>query len=99
VPTENVVSHVYGHRKNNAYLDHPSSGNDAEHARNRVRYLLGLSSEVPLRSEELDEYGLGTVRTLEEYEDYTGLSLRNRTIQTRCEEIFDWQGRLASCNA
>ena len=93
VPLENVVSHVYGLKKYSAYLDKPDANTIAEDARVRVRYILGMSTQRPVKDRELIEYGLGTERTMHEYEIFSGLNLSNRSIAERCKQVFAWNTR------
>ena len=85
---ENIVSHIYGKRKNNAYVDHGvEAGNAAEFARRRIRAMLGFDEKEQYKTDEMKEYGLGTVRTLEQYEKWIGLSLKNQTMHERCDQV------------
>lgn len=93
VPLENIASHVYGHRKNNAFVDNPESSLLAEHARDRVRYILGMSKDIPSRTEEIDDLGLGHSRSFEEYLDYTGLDLEQKQIRSHCNDLYDWKAK------
>jgi hypothetical protein len=56
--------------------------NDDSHKRNRK--LFGMDNE----SQDIDfgEYGFGSVRTLKDYEKYSGLSFKNRAIQKRVKD-------------
>jgi len=52
--------------------------NKQEHARKRIRVLLG--SEVD-PNVDLGDYGLGTVRTVRDYEKYAGVHFKKRAVQ------------------
>ena len=57
--------------------------NNSSHARNRQ--LLGVDGEVctPCNKKTFDKYGLGTERTLEEYELFAGIRFRDRALTQR----------------
>ena len=58
-----------------------------ERSYQRVRHLLGTEiAEKPDVIEELDKYGLGTARSLQDYEEYSGLSFRERSIRIEVQE-------------
>ncbi len=80
-PTETLLWHDYGrHQARRHWADHTeekatvSSWNRLDEAsRQKVQQLL--------RGEPVADFGLGSVRTLKEYEQYAGLSFRERKAQ------------------
>lgn len=85
-PNRVVIYHDWKRerRKNTHFSDHDwGKLNDPSFA--RVRYLLGTEepSDPATRAyvmQELDIYGLGTARSLADYEAYAGVSFANRAI-------------------
>ena len=91
VPERNVVFHYYGDsepRKNpfQGKFIQESAGNE------RVRYITGISDTFPVdAAAELDHLGLGTVRTRQEYEQFSGLNMRAHTQDDfPCTKVYDW---------
>jgi glycosyltransferase involved in cell wall biosynthesis len=75
-----IIHHYYmrsGHRRH--WGDHQGWHERDQSAKARVRSLLMESGEVP----DLGLYGLGTVRTLADYEEYAGVDFKNRTVRGR----------------
>jgi Rps23 Pro-64 3,4-dihydroxylase Tpa1-like proline 4-hydroxylase/peroxiredoxin/GT2 family glycosyltransferase len=89
-PNKLVMYHDYG-RPNRK---HHSRDNTDGHSRNqrsfaRVRHMLGTElSTDPEVLFEIDQYGLGTVRSLAEYEEYSGVDFKKKTIAE-----FAFEGR------
>lgn len=55
-----------------------------ERARKRLDHLLGVTlSTDPLVTREMDKYGLGSERTLEEFEAFCGIDLRHRIVHEK----------------
>jgi Rps23 Pro-64 3,4-dihydroxylase Tpa1-like proline 4-hydroxylase/peroxiredoxin len=53
----------------------------------RIRHLLGTEKSTdPAIITEMDKYGLGKERTLQEYEQYSGVNFANMTIQPKALE-------------
>ena len=52
-------------------------------AHSRVRQLLGIDGEIctPCNKQTFGEYGLGTERTLEEWENFMGIRFKDRSVQ------------------
>lgn len=52
----------------------------------RVRHLFGTErTNDPETTKDLDRYGFGTARTLQDYEHFTGISFKNRTVPERAK--------------
>jgi hypothetical protein len=81
-PHKPVVYHEYTrqHRPRKSWDDISEWGNwdRASHARNRR--LLNVDDER-VDGEDFKEFGFGTIRTLEEYEAYTGIQFNTRSVQ------------------
>jgi hypothetical protein len=79
-PHRTLVWHQYKRDGTHRHWDDFKSWSALEQASQmRVRQLLGIDGE---RSEiDFGKYGLGTVRTLEEYERFAGIRFSNRGIQ------------------
>jgi hypothetical protein len=82
VPTRNLVMHEYGRREKPKYWD------DLENYRvvqkdtlKKVRYLLGISDEVPMQTIP-QMYGLGTKRSLRDYWEYAAIDPRTKSVQS-----------------
>ena len=59
--------------------------NDMCHRRNRI--LFGMDGEDPNQINFGDEYGWGKVRTLEDYEAYSGINFKLRAISPDCRDF------------
>ncbi len=64
-----------------------------DNARKRLDHLLGYKlSTDPIVTRELDRYGLGSARSLEEYQEYCGIDFKQKTLSEkalRCGFIPD----------
>jgi len=95
-PTEMVVNHMWTRRRP-TFWENFSGENDIHKYRRsleqvgyrRLRNLLGLQSLMP-GDLELGRYGLGTIRSLEQYEHYCGVNL---LLQTATDNA--WSGLTA----
>ena len=82
-PVENIVFHEYTRSdKPKIWTDNPYySDMDAF---NKIRYLLKLDTDdsklKPEMKKDLDKYGLGKTRTLEDYYNLTGIDIINRRV-------------------
>lgn len=52
-----------------------------------------MVDEYPQLNAELQYLGLGKERSIQQYEQYTGLNLRAHTQAHHCEQIYDWNTR------
>jgi hypothetical protein len=82
-PNEVLLYHYYGAR--DKYRRHDAGRRDAKdlHRRTAARnkHLLGVeTSSDPAVIVDIDKYGLGTTRTLREYEEFSGINFAARTI-------------------
>lgn len=54
-------------------------------SRTRIRHLLGIENSNNLRDMlDFHKYGLGTVRTLESFQEFAGVNFKNKTLEDRC---------------
>lgn len=80
-PIKNVIWHEYTRNGKKRHWDDAKSSEWVamnQRAHHRVRKLLGVGCE----KEDLGIYGLGTVRTLEKYEEYAGVRFKDMTVQS-----------------
>jgi len=94
-PKENIVFHEYTRSgKPKIWTDNPYySDMDAF---NKIRYIIGLdendSKLKPEMKADLDKYGLGNTRTLQQYYELTGIDIKNRSVNKN----FCREGNIAS---
>lgn len=97
-PTKNVIYHYYI-RESQPKFWNDNKEIDDQDAIDKVKYLLKLDkidkSNINKHvSKNLDIYGLGKERTLEQYYEYIGLNLNNKTIdidfcKTSIDDLYD----------
>jgi len=52
----------------------------------RVKYILGIVDDIDERYKvELDKFGLGTVRSLDNYQEFSGINLTTKTIENKAK--------------
>jgi len=88
-PHKPVVWHEYTREGRPKHWDDHNLWFERDNAsKARVRQLLGVNGEVcsPCNKDTFKEYGLGEVRTLEEYELYSGIKFKDQTITHRCKQ-------------
>ncbi|MBF0613292.1 MAG: hypothetical protein G8345_14340 [Magnetococcales bacterium] len=89
-PNDAIVYHDYannrGRRRHwNDHSDYQTTLNQFSFA--RVKHLLGVAtSSDPQVIQELDKYGLGSVRTLREYQHYADVDFKRRKIGVRAAD-------------
>lgn len=71
------IYHQY-ERKNQEF---PQVPNAIANEQTRLKTLLGIAGKM----EDLGEFGLGNVRTLEEYEEFSGIDFKNKIIYMNAE--------------
>lgn len=84
--------HYYRHNKPKYTGDHPEADGCRKIAMQRVRYLLGLSKPEDVHPDyfiDVDKYGLGTVRTIQEFWKKSGFNMENKTTTKICEVTID----------
>ncbi len=89
VPNQVLIYHHYaptGGRKV-PWLDDPESHRLHDVSVQRLRHLFGMQPSTDRRAlYDLDRYGLGTARTLAQYEAFAGVRFRDRRVE-------DWARR------
>ncbi len=104
-PNENVLYHYYkkaGDPTNRTHwADHAQWGALNHLSVARARHLLGMNiSNDPQVLAEIDTYGLGTVRSLEDYERASGLHFKTRIIEDKAKRRMEipMQGMMLTQN-
>ncbi len=67
--------------RNTHWKDVPSSDNLDTLSRNRVNHLLGIASADKYTTIDLEKYGLGKVRSLADYEQFSGICFQSSSIE------------------
>ena len=83
-PHEKIAWHEYTRKgRTKQWDDDKDWGNKNEAAHARVRKLLGVDGEVctPCNKKSFEKYGLGSVRTLQQWEEHMGIRFSDRSIQ------------------
>eukprot|EP01132_Coremiostelium_polycephalum_P002041 gene2041-2512_t len=93
-PTKAVVFHLWQRDYRPTFRENTQSSKDEEKlqrlkkeqlSRNRVKYLLGMIKEDEFdgSSKIDDKYGLGTVRTLKQFEEHCGINFKEKQLTDR----------------
>ncbi len=85
-PTQAMLFHLYGtpdSGKVHHWSDHADWHDSYEQSsRARVQHLLGIEAATEARAlQEIDQYGLGQVRTLTQYEAFAGVNFREQVFE------------------
>ncbi len=82
-PNKPVIYHDWDRGKRKTHFsDHKDWSVQNKKSYARVRHMLGVQQSVdPEITQDLDIYGLGKVRSLEEYQEYSGVHFANRTME------------------
>jgi len=98
-PHKNIVFHFYGRKKlppsywSNGNVHHIRAASER-----RIRFLLGQKSndggKGAVDLAEIERFGMGSARPLEEYFVRTGVDIVNRTTINQCPDIFSGQFHL-----
>jgi len=87
-PTKNFAVHHYGREGKPKYWDDHSGSEACKRlALQRAKYLLGMASKLLVHADYLDEidrYGMGTERSLDDYWAFAGVSPLTRTVTNSC---------------
>lgn len=81
-PTENLVYHYYTRKGEPKVWEDSKHFNDRD-AVNKVRNILGLENAKDISPHldiNMDIYGLGSSRTLDQYFEYAGIDVKNATV-------------------
>ena len=95
MPNKNYCSHNYG-RKNEkkSWNDHTSWKKHENNALLRLKYILGLVNKDNIKNKNylkyIENYGLGKVRTLKEYENFSGIDLKNKKTKNLCNKSYSY---------
>ena len=85
-PNEVLIYHYYGHRDGDKkhWVDHKGWNELSKRSYRRVRHLLGTEiSRDPEVIVELVKYGLGTKRSLSDYERFSGVDFKNQAVSDK----------------
>jgi hypothetical protein len=102
-PNETFIWHDYVRADATRHWDDHIEANDVGQKWHELDQVSKTKIKQLLAGEPVPHYGLGSVRTLQEYEEYAGLSFLLRKAQdytVRCEEPpnpeapFDWAGKV-----
>jgi hypothetical protein len=102
-PCETIVWHDYVRADATKHWDDHTEANDVGPKWHELDLISKNKVKRLLAGETVESYGLGSARTLRDYEDYAGLSLGLRKAQdytVRCEEppnpeaAFNWAGQI-----
>jgi len=95
-PNKMFIFHDWDRSKRPTHFsDHKDWGKFNEISFMRTRHLLGTETSMrPEVLEELDKYGLGTVRTLAQYQEYSGVDFASRSFNDRAAKC-DFSAPLA----
>lgn len=81
-PHRVIAWHYYTREGNKKHWDDDQSWVDKNnHSHLRFRVLHGMEEASPEKTPELDLYGFGNIRTLQDYEKYAGVRYRDRKVQ------------------
>lgn len=86
-PNEIIAYHEYTRTGRTKHWDDDKTWVEKNtHTHSRVRQLLGVDGEVctPCNEKHFGVYGLGKERTLQDYEEYSGIRFRDRAIRQSC---------------
>ncbi len=87
-PNEPLIWHDYtkGSRPRH-WDDHDAWTKLSKRAAARLNHLLGMApASDPEALQEIERFGLGTVRSLDEYQAYSGVDFKNRLIEGKTSE-------------
>jgi len=83
-PYDNLIYHDYGRTRARHWRDNSNWAKANRISVKRINHLLGVTpSDDPDVLRDLDRFGLGTVRSLESFQKFGGISFQTRTINAR----------------
>lgn len=87
-PNKPVIYHYYNRsERRNHYEDHHDWMDRDKQAFARIRHIFGIEvSHDPAITVDAEKYGFGTVRTLEAYQEYSGVDFTARTLSSKAKE-------------
>ena len=87
-PLKSFCSHHYGREgKPKYWTDHPEAEGCRKHALQRAKYILGVAEKKHVHPDyliDVEKYGMGKKRTLEQYFKAAGIDMKRRTIKNKC---------------
>tara|TARA_R100000951_G_scaffold116046_1_gene126311 strand:- start:2238 stop:3779 length:1542 start_codon:yes stop_codon:yes gene_type:complete len=85
-PNKLVIYHLWSRDGRQTHSqDHKTTWWDVDKAsKQRVRSMLGVDAEEV----DIQHYGLGTVRSIEEYQKFSGIDFKNKEINTAAKGVF-----------
>lgn len=108
-PPKPVCVHNYvNNKEQNAASKKPKFWSDNSHnnhakiqIESKKRYLKIIGQDVQCKPEflkHIDYYGLGNIRSVEEYFDFAGINMKNKTVTSRCKtkwvpNLKKWESR------
>jgi len=96
-PNEIITYHEYTRVGRTKHWDDDTTWVEKNtHTHNRVRQLLGVDGEVcsPCNEKHFGVYGLGKEKTLQDYEEYSGIRFSDRAITQACFNNVNPPGKL-----
>lgn len=93
-PTTNVICHKYGSRKHSVFFEDRSPSRNEKEMRSHARatWLLGSGTLKPDPAPEIEHLGMGSVRTLKEYFEFSGIDLIGRKMEKmRCYQRYNFE--------
>ena len=92
-PNRTVIYHCWERTHRKTHFDDHDWGQMNDRAFRRVRHMLGTEiSSDPNITKDLDIYGLGSVRSLVAYQEYSGVNFTAKTINERAYSgLYDMQ--------
>ena len=89
-PNHPILYHDYDrHEKPRHWSDDKDWGRFNQRSVARLRHLFGTQRSTDSESlRELDRYGFGQARSLQDYERFTGISFKNRTVSESAKSIY-----------
>lgn len=94
-PNKVIAWHEYTREgRTKQWDDDPTWGDKNTHTHSMTRKLLGVDGEIcsPCNEKHFGIYGLGSERTLEDYELYSGIRFKDRGITKACRDNFNPPG-------
>lgn len=94
-PQEPVITHYYNREKENHphfWDDHKNWDKIQRETNKRYYYLIGQKERNEVKPEFLthvEDYGMGTTRSLQDWFDFVGIDMENKKIQSRCKSTYD----------
>lgn len=83
-PYEHVIWHLWSREHRPLFWENKPAPAVLQRSQQRIRFLVGTEREVPPACHlELESYGLGAERSLQEYEEFSGVDFYNLRLSER----------------